>query len=55
MCIQLPTKSFNYENVIQNIILHQLRFSNIIIPISNKSRKHYKSPLERSDFSLVLM
>lgn len=43
-------KSFNYEEVIHYIILHQLRFSTITIPISNKSRKHHKSPLERSGF-----
>lgn len=45
----------NTHKVIQNIILHQLRLSNIIIPISNKSCKHHKSPLERPAFSSVIM
>lgn len=55
MRMHLPTKPFTYEKVIQNTILHQLGFSHINNPISNKSHKHHKSPLESSSFSLVFL
>lgn len=55
MHVHTVTHKILYEKLIQNIILHKLRFSKIIIPISNKSHKHHKPPLERSAFSLVIL